>query len=292
MARDHVKVAADILNIYRHVDRGLTAVDDRDDAAFTRCCTDRLEVDDRAEHVGHIGQCHDLGLRSHRVDHGLRIQIAVHVCIDPFQHRTETFAQEVPGDDVGVVLHHGQNDLVAGLDAGHGPAVGDEIEGLGPVRDEDDLFFGGRSDEACDLGAYCFVIIGRQIGQEMQAAVNVGIFHFVCGVHRINDGLRFLSRRTIVQIDQSRIVHLSRQDREVFADRFDIVHLLGPRAAQAPAMTAFSRIISVAGTARIMAATRQTLRNPCASAIALDSNHMAMPTTMKITVGFASLRSI
>ena len=39
-------------------------------------------------------------------------------------------------------------------------------------------------------------------------------------------------------------------------------------------------------------ATRQTLRNPCASATALDISQSAIPTTMKMTVGFASLMSI
>ncbi len=41
---------------------------------------------------------------------------AVFVNLQPFQHGAFAFAQKVPRHDVGVVLHRGENDLVAFLD--------------------------------------------------------------------------------------------------------------------------------------------------------------------------------
>ena len=49
---------------------------------------------------------YQLGLWPNGINHRLRVQIAVRVDLDPFQHHPLPLAQEMPGDDVGVMLHH------------------------------------------------------------------------------------------------------------------------------------------------------------------------------------------
>src|SRR5829696_8136203 len=58
----------------------------------------------------------------------------------PFDHGAMALAQEVPGHDVGVMLHDGDHDLVAGLDVGLAPGRRHEVDRLGGVAGEDDLF--------------------------------------------------------------------------------------------------------------------------------------------------------
>src|SRR3972149_3979176 len=66
----------------------------------------------------------------------------------PFQDRAVALAQEMPGHDVGVVLHDGEQDLVPLLDMGDAIGRGDEVYRLGGVAGEDDLLVGARIDKA------------------------------------------------------------------------------------------------------------------------------------------------
>ena len=60
-----------------------------------------------------------------------------------------SLGQHEPGDDVGVVLHLGQDHDVAGAQVAAAPGVGDQVDRLGGVLGEDDLGSGsGRADEA------------------------------------------------------------------------------------------------------------------------------------------------
>ncbi len=56
--------------------------------------------------------------------------------------------EELPRDEVRVVLHLGQDDLVAAGDVAAAPRVGHEVDRLGRVAGEDDLVAVGGVDEA------------------------------------------------------------------------------------------------------------------------------------------------
>ena len=70
---------------------------------------------------------------------GFERERAVVVDVDPLEHRALALAMEMPGHDVGVVLHHGEHDLVAGADVLEPEARGDEIDRLRRRAGEDDL---------------------------------------------------------------------------------------------------------------------------------------------------------
>ena len=57
----------------------------------------------------------------------------------------------------------------------------------------------------------------------MQAAVDVGVFVRVGVLDGVEHGLRLLRRRAVVEIDERLAVDFTRQDREVAADRLDVV---------------------------------------------------------------------
>ena len=57
----------------------------------------------------------------------------------PANGQAALLGQHVPGDDVGVVLHFGEHDDIAGVQVGPPPGVGHQVEAFGGVLGEDDL---------------------------------------------------------------------------------------------------------------------------------------------------------
>ena len=57
----------------------------------------------------------------------------------------------------------------------------------------------------------------------MQAAMDVGVFVRIGMLDGVEHRLRLLRRRAVVEIDQRLAVDFARQDREVAADRLDVV---------------------------------------------------------------------
>ena len=111
-------------------------------------------------------------------------------------------AQNLPGHDVGVVLHGGDDDFVAGLDMSAAIGVGDQVDALGDAADEDDLAPVGGIEEALDLDAGLFVMAGGTLAQLMHAAMDVGIIRLVELVHGVENALRLLGGGGVIEIDQ------------------------------------------------------------------------------------------
>ena len=82
---------------------------------------DLLDRNESAERVRHLGDGDELGARRQQLLKFLDQEIAVIIDRCPFDHGAMALAQEVPGHDVGVVLHDREHDLVALLDVGLAP---------------------------------------------------------------------------------------------------------------------------------------------------------------------------
>ena len=123
-----------------------------------------------------MGDGDHLGARREQLLEFVDQEIAFVVDRRPFDHRALALAQEMPGHDVGVMLHDREHDLVARLDALAPERVGDQVDGLGGVAGEDDLFRARRIEEGADVLARALIGFGRGIGEVMQAAMHVGIF--------------------------------------------------------------------------------------------------------------------
>ena len=114
----------------------------------------------------------------------------------------------MPWHDVGVVLHDREDNLVALFDIGLAPGRGNEVDRLGDVAGEDDLFIAPRIDEFCDFGAGALVSFGGGIGEVMQAAMHVGVFAVIGLRHAVQHGVRLLRRSSVVEIDKLLAVDL------------------------------------------------------------------------------------
>ena len=223
-----------------------------------------------------MGDGHQTGARTDGLQHRLRVQIAIGIHIHPFQHHALAFAQEMPGHDVGVVLHDRQHNLVPRLQARRSPAIGHQIDAFGRARGEDNLVFRTGVQEARDLAAHRLVLVGRQIGKVMQAPVNVCIFHRIGLGDRIDHAARLLRGGPVVQIDQRGAVHLAREDGKILADQVNIIRDHGAgisivRATTRARPKPISRI-STASATRMPTKVLARDRKPCNSATKLVSN--------------------
>ena len=95
-----------------------------------------------------------------------------------------------------------------GLDALAAEGVGDEIDRLGGVAGEDDLFLALGVEERRHLVARALVGLGRLVGEIMQAAMHIGVLRRVGLVQAIEHRLRLLRRGGVVEIDQRLAVNL------------------------------------------------------------------------------------
>ena len=175
VAGEDVEIAIEIAHVDVEMHGALRAVDQHRNAARMRELDDLLHRHRGAERVRHLRDGDHLGARAEQLLEFVDEEVAFVVDRRPFDHRALALAQEMPGHDVGMVLHDREHDLVARLDALATERVGDQIDRLGGVAGEDDLFRPGGVEEALHGLARAFVGLGRLVRQIMQAAMHVGV---------------------------------------------------------------------------------------------------------------------
>ena len=123
--------------------------------------------------------------------------------------------EDLPGDDVGVVLHPRDDYLVAFADVLAAVGLGDEVDSLGGSPDVDELVVLGGIDEAADLAAGGLVVVGGVLAEGVNAAMDVGVLGYVVVDQGVDDALGFLAGGGVVQVDQGVAVDFLVKDREV-----------------------------------------------------------------------------
>ena len=145
------------------MDRRLAPIGQNRDALRTGGSGDRPDIDLGAEHVGEMRDRHQLGLGPNRIDHRLRVQIAGRIHIDRFEHRPLPFTEEMPRYDIGMMLHHAQNNLVASRNSWHRPAIGHEVDPLGRPGIQDNLILIRRIEKPGNRTTHAFVFLGGEV---------------------------------------------------------------------------------------------------------------------------------
>ena len=173
------EVGAQVGHIDRHVRQRLCAVDDQ---VATVLVHELAEVLDRildAQHVGDLAHGQNLGLGTHLGKNFLGGELAGLGGVEVDELGTGLAADLLPRDQVGVMLHDGDDDLVAGLQHRGRKALGDQVERLAGVAGEDDLVGLGGADEVGDLLADLGDGVGGLDGQRVQATQRVGVHALV-----------------------------------------------------------------------------------------------------------------
>ena len=211
VAREDEEVTAERLDVDGGVADGLGGVDQGDGADGAGAAAEQGGVVDRAEGVGDVGEGDELhGRGEQRVERG-GVESTLGIGAEHgnvFQRGAGGLGGLLPRDEVGVVLHLGGEDDVAGLEVGVGPAAGDNIDALGGPAGENDFGRIGGVDEFRDAGAGAFVTVGGAHGERVEAAVDVAVVALVVVDEGVDHGTGFLRSGAVVEIDEGLAVDL------------------------------------------------------------------------------------
>ena len=116
-----------------------------------------------------------------------------------------------------MVLHDGDNHLIALAQEGLRKRRSDEVEALGRPSRENDLGRGARIEERAHPFARRFMQRGGFLRKRVDAAMHVGVAGGVELIHRLQHGAGLLCRGGIVEIHQRATVHLTAQQGKIFA---------------------------------------------------------------------------
>src|SRR4051812_26709645 len=121
-----------------------------------------------------------------------------------------------------MVLHPGNQDLIARSEKRSGVALSHEVDALGGSPSKDYLPGRARIDETGDFFADLIVCQRRSLAEKVDAAVNVRVLGGVEASNRIDDCLGLLAGRRIIQVDQRLPPDSLGENGEVLPDASDI----------------------------------------------------------------------
>src|SRR5579859_5290626 len=155
--------------------RRLSAVGEHKGAHVVGHCGDLFNGIHRAQGIAHV---HDGDELHTLVEHVFElVQKDVPIVIDGnyMDARTDVLTDDLPGDDVGVVLHIAEKHDVSCLQIRAAPGVGHEVDCLGTSLREDDLFVRGGIEVAAYCGAGGVELPSGALTESMDPTMNVQI---------------------------------------------------------------------------------------------------------------------
>jgi hypothetical protein len=173
---------------------------------------------DRPENVRDVPDGHDAGPVGQHPVEGVEVEGGLVLDRDRPERRAGVPACELPGHDVGVVLHLGGDDLVALGEAVARPGVGEEVEALGGGLREDDAPRAGRPDELGNLAPGTLVEDGGSLPQGVHRAVHIRVVLLVEALQLVDDLARLLRGGGVVQIGERLAVDLLVENGKVLAN--------------------------------------------------------------------------
>lgn len=194
---------------------GLGAVDDHDRAVRVRCVGHRADGEDGAEDVGDVREGDDPGAGAQQGVVGGEVHGAVVVQGDDPQPGALLGAQQLPGDDVGVVFEGGEDDLVAGAHASAAPGLGDQVDAFGGAPYEDDLLGPPGPDETRDPASRALQQGGGLTGEGVCAPVHVRVVVGVEVAYGVDDLAGFVGGGGAVEPDERAAADSAREGGEV-----------------------------------------------------------------------------
>ncbi len=220
---DREEVAVELGDVHRHVRNQLRPVHEHQGADRVRCLHELLQRRQRAEGVRHPGDREELGPLGQERAQLRKVEQPVVGQRHVPQDRPRVPRGQLPRNDVGVVLHVREEDLVAFPHEPARPRVRHEVGRLGRAPREDDRLGLRRADEPRELGPRRLVEVGGLFGQQVQPAMRVCVVIPIEVGLSVDDLARLLRRGGRVEVDDRGAVrHRPLQDREVRPDPTDI----------------------------------------------------------------------
>ncbi|MPM58331.1 hypothetical protein SDC9_105162 [bioreactor metagenome] len=152
-----------------------------------------------------------------------QIEPAVVGDVEPAQGRPACLASQLPGHQIRMVLHHRDDDLIAGLQPA-AEGIGGQVERLGGVLGKDDLIGRASVDELRHLHPGTFECCRGLGPQRVHGAGDVGVVAQVVRLHSLDDLAGFLRGVRRVEIDQRVPVDFPVENREISTDSGGVPH--------------------------------------------------------------------
>src|SRR5882762_661335 len=137
----------------------------------------------RSQDIRHVGKGNQFWLLLQKLFIDVQAQQAIITHGDKLQVSTSALGQQLPGDEIAMVLHLGQNNQITSMNILCPPAIGHKIDALGGVACENDLLALACIDETsylhtCLIHRYC-----RLFTYLIDSTMNVGIISLIVVVH-------------------------------------------------------------------------------------------------------------
>ena len=212
----------------RHIDRylrhGLRRVDDHDGTDGVGLLGNLPDGIDRPQHVRGQRQRDDLGAL---INEPLRLSLleveaAVISDVEPPQGGTGALTNDLPRNQVGVVLHHRNDDLVIRSET-LTQGVRAQIKSFRRVRQSHHFLRARRPDKTREAFPPTLISLGGLQPELVHGPCNVGVVTRVVLAQSVNDNLGFLGSVSRVEVRQRVIPHPGGQDGKVFPDLLDVV---------------------------------------------------------------------
>ena len=161
MPGEHVKIAIQRLNIHRMMHHRLSAIHQHFCAMLMRKCDHLRQRIFCPKHVGDMSNCQQTSFLIKQRRQRLQLQSTVGVERDHTQLCANACTKHLPGDNVSVVLHLTDDDVIARSHIAVAPAIGDQIDPFRRAADEHQLFRRtGINKQRCPL-AHVLHFLGR-----------------------------------------------------------------------------------------------------------------------------------
>ena len=178
------------------------------------------------------------------------------------QPRALFFTEDLPRHDIRVMLHARDQNFIARTHLSAAVGLRDEVNRFGGASHEND-FFGRRGiQEGLHRAARGFMLPRGKFGEEMHAAVDVGVFVFVIVAEGVDHHLRLLRGSRVVQIHERLAANSSAagsENRRGFSRRRSRRPRILPRAAG----TMLSRSLCSLFAAVVIRLPPSSARLPC-----------------------------
>jgi len=201
LPRDRVEVAIEILYIDRHVGHRLGAVDQNGYTVRMGQCDHFPDGVDRSQGVGNMPEGDELGTFAQKLFVGPSFEVAGFIQWHDDQFGAGLLAEHLPGNDVGVMFHLGDEDLVIAADMLASPGLCHQVDRFGRIAGDDDF---------------------PRIRGLVHAAMDARVFIGVEVGHAIDDHAWLLGARRTVEKDQGLAPHGLFENREITAHGFDV----------------------------------------------------------------------
>ena len=129
--------------------------------------------------------------------------------------RPLALGHQLPGHDIGVVLHLADDDIITLAQESLAPSVGNGIYRSGSARREDNLLALGSTYKHTHALARLLVELGSLLRKTMHATVDIGILLTMQTIHSLDNALGLLRRSTTIEVDERLAVHLATENREI-----------------------------------------------------------------------------